>query len=243
MPSRWPGSLRPRRRGVRRPASSGTGRSFTASAATSCGTRQDAEDAFQATFLVLARRAGAIRERLALGGWLYRVAYRVATRRRPRPTPASGGRPGSRPTRGGPSGGRPGLARTAGDARRGAEPAAREVPGPVRPVLLAGKSKPEAAADLGWKEGTVSSRLARPARGSGPPRPPRGRPVGRAERAGHRPAEHVGDRPGGMLGGTRQAAWRSPPAAGWPLPWRPPRRTWPGPSCGGWSSAGSNCRP
>ena len=39
-----------------------------------------AEDAFQATFLVLARRAGSIRRRDAVGPWLYGVARRVAVR-------------------------------------------------------------------------------------------------------------------------------------------------------------------
>jgi RNA polymerase sigma factor (sigma-70 family) len=37
-----------------------------------------AEDAFQATFLALARRGGSIRERGSVGGWLYRVASRIA---------------------------------------------------------------------------------------------------------------------------------------------------------------------
>jgi RNA polymerase sigma factor (sigma-70 family) len=41
---------------------------------------QDAEDAFQATFLVLVRKAGSIGRRQALASWLYRVAYRVALR-------------------------------------------------------------------------------------------------------------------------------------------------------------------
>jgi RNA polymerase sigma factor (sigma-70 family) len=51
---------------------------------------QDAEDAFQATFLVLARKAGSIHNREILGCWLYEVAHRTAIRarkRRDRSTP------------------------------------------------------------------------------------------------------------------------------------------------------------
>jgi RNA polymerase sigma factor (sigma-70 family) len=40
----------------------------------------DAEDAFQATFLLLAQKAGSIHRREAVSAWLYRVAYHLAVR-------------------------------------------------------------------------------------------------------------------------------------------------------------------
>src|SRR5262245_20705496 len=42
----------------------------------------DAEDAFQAAFLLLAQKAGSIHRREAVSGWLYRVAYHLAVRAR-----------------------------------------------------------------------------------------------------------------------------------------------------------------
>jgi RNA polymerase sigma factor (sigma-70 family) len=44
--------------------------------------RQDAEDAFQATFLALACKAGSIGNSSAVASWLYKVAHRVAWRSR-----------------------------------------------------------------------------------------------------------------------------------------------------------------
>jgi RNA polymerase sigma factor (sigma-70 family) len=44
--------------------------------------RHDAEDAFQAVFLILANRAGSIRRKRSVASWLFGVAHRVATRAR-----------------------------------------------------------------------------------------------------------------------------------------------------------------
>ncbi|MFI5456593.1 MAG: sigma-70 family RNA polymerase sigma factor [Isosphaerales bacterium] len=48
------------------------------------GDRHEAEDAFQATFLVLASRAGSIRRGASVGSWLHGVAWRVSARARSR---------------------------------------------------------------------------------------------------------------------------------------------------------------
>src|SRR5262245_38003103 len=45
---------------------------------------QDAEDAFQATFLALVRKAGVIGKRASVASWLYKVAFRVALAARDR---------------------------------------------------------------------------------------------------------------------------------------------------------------
>jgi RNA polymerase sigma factor (sigma-70 family) len=46
------------------------------------GQHQDAEDAFQATFLVLAQKGSSIRNRRVLAGWLHEVAHRIAVKAR-----------------------------------------------------------------------------------------------------------------------------------------------------------------
>ncbi|HEV3262748.1 MAG TPA: sigma-70 family RNA polymerase sigma factor [Gemmataceae bacterium] len=122
----------------------------------------DAEDAFQATFLVLVHKAGAIGRPERLANWLHGVAYRVAMRAR-----AESGRRRIRE--------RQGMlmqtARSLEDKARDHElgPVLHEevnrLPakyrGPIVLCYLEGKTKAEAAQHLGWPEGTVSGRLAR----------------------------------------------------------------------------------
>jgi RNA polymerase sigma factor (sigma-70 family) len=123
------------------------------------GRVHDVEDAFQATFLVLARRAGSVVRGESLGCWLHRVAFRVAME-----------------------------ARAANARRRAREKSMTAAPHPEvapvepqdwRPILdeeldrlpekyrtvvvlceLEGRPRKEAAQQLGVPEGTVSSRLA-----------------------------------------------------------------------------------
>jgi RNA polymerase sigma factor (sigma-70 family) len=121
----------------------------------------DAEDAFQATFLVLLRKAGSIRRGESLGPWLYGVAYRVArkaqagaARRRallPRPAEATAPGPDDEAAR--------------RDLRRVLDEEVSRLPARYRDSVVLcyfeGRSKEEAARQLGCPAGTVSAWLAR----------------------------------------------------------------------------------
>jgi RNA polymerase sigma factor (sigma-70 family) len=128
-------------------------------------TEQDAEDAFQATFLVLARRAFAIRCGDSLAAWLHGVAYRVASRLR-----AAGSRRQFREAPGpdlSPPDPRPDPldALSARELLATVDEEVQRLPRAYRlPVLLCcleGKSQEEAARLLGWTAGSVKGRLER----------------------------------------------------------------------------------
>jgi RNA polymerase sigma factor (sigma-70 family) len=120
----------------------------------------DADDAFQATFLILVRKAGSLRVGESLGPWLLGVARRVASRARAEAARRrSREGPGAEPTAGSADGpGRLEL-RTVIDEELGRLPARhREA---VMLCHLEGLTYEEAAARLGCPSGTVKSRLAR----------------------------------------------------------------------------------
>ncbi|MBX9625747.1 MAG: sigma-70 family RNA polymerase sigma factor, partial [Gemmataceae bacterium] len=126
------------------------------------GNPEDAEDAFQAAFLVLARRAGQVAKPDLLGNWLYGVATRTAlearkARRRVKeqavpdaPEPAARDDP---PADHDPA-----------DLRRAIDEELAALPEKYRAAVvlceLQGLGRKEAAARLGVPEGTLSSRLA-----------------------------------------------------------------------------------
>jgi RNA polymerase sigma factor (sigma-70 family) len=129
------------------------------------GDAHDAEDAFQATFLTLARKGGSIGKRASVSGWLYTVAHRIALRAKAR---------AARRSR---------RERPLGDLavpEAGCEPADLLAWRELRPLIdaeverlpdkyratfvlcyLEGKTNEEAAEQLGCPKGTVQSRLAR----------------------------------------------------------------------------------
>jgi RNA polymerase sigma factor (sigma-70 family) len=121
-----------------------------------------ADDAFQAAFLVLARRAADVRPREAVRGWLYGVAVRtarearaVSARRRTRevPVPTLPDRPASVRPPADP------------DALAALDEEVAALPEHLRAAVvlceLDGASRKDAAARLGVPEGTLSSRLAK----------------------------------------------------------------------------------
>jgi RNA polymerase sigma factor (sigma-70 family) len=122
--------------------------------------QQDAEDAFQATFLTLARKAASIRANTALAGWLYGTACRMAlsikraaARRHVHERRAQARSPGNPLTE---------LAWRKVQALL--EEEIQRLPGKYRVVFvlccLESQSRAEVGRRLGLKEGTVSSRLA-----------------------------------------------------------------------------------
>lgn len=124
------------------------------------GQDADVEDALQATFLVLSRKAASIRRTNSVASWLYGVACRVAmnmkktSTRRQRYEKRTANRSSEEP---------------------GAQAAFRELQAlldeevvslpekyraPFVLNCLEGKSRSEVAQELGWKEGTVAGRVA-----------------------------------------------------------------------------------
>jgi RNA polymerase sigma factor (sigma-70 family) len=134
------------------------------------GQEQDAEDAFQATFLVLARNAGSVRKAERLASWLHGVAFRIAKKAK-----RAAARRRIHEERAGEMVGR--ISNTSHNMKHEADTSdlafrelqvvldeeVQRLPDKLRvPFILCcleGLNKPEAAQQLGWKEGTVSSRL------------------------------------------------------------------------------------
>lgn len=121
----------------------------------------DAEDAFQATFLVLAQKASRLRQPELLANWLYGVAYRTALHARRRASRRSEReREVATPST---SSGESDI--EAREVRRILDEALQGLPEEYRAPLvlcyLEGMTNEEAARRLGWPSGSMSHRLAR----------------------------------------------------------------------------------
>jgi RNA polymerase sigma factor (sigma-70 family) len=125
------------------------------------GDVHDAEDAFQATFVVLARRAGSLRGPAQLGPWLYSVAQRVAWKARAR---AAARHRRQRELTDMPHA-EPLDDRTWHELRPVLDEEIGRLPEKYRAAVilcyLQGKTHEQAAQELGWPRTSLTNRLAR----------------------------------------------------------------------------------
>jgi RNA polymerase sigma factor (sigma-70 family) len=121
----------------------------------------DAEDAFQATFLVFARKASSVRPRERIANWLHGVAHRTALKARTMQA--------KKQTREKQLAPMPEPVAAATDPWNDLQPVLDEELGKLPetfrlPLMLCdveGKSIKEATQQLGWPQGTLAGRLAR----------------------------------------------------------------------------------
>jgi RNA polymerase sigma factor (sigma-70 family) len=124
------------------------------------GQQQDAEDVFQATFLVLARKAGSVRNGQSLGSFLYGVALRLAHKAR-----ADAARHRCPPADEPAVSADPLESLSARELLQALDEELSGLPERYRaPLLLChlqGRTQDEAASELGWSKATLRRRLAR----------------------------------------------------------------------------------
>jgi len=124
------------------------------------GDAHQAEDAFQATFLVLARRAATVRRQASIRSWLHGVAYRVALKERTRATrrrthEGKAARPEEA------AAADPTWSEVRGLIDEELQSLAEKLRAPLLLCFLEGKTQDEAARELGWSMGTFRRRLDR----------------------------------------------------------------------------------
>lgn len=120
----------------------------------------DADDAFQAVFVVLVRKADGVRPRNRLGNWLYGVAVNVARRGRD-----AVARRRTQELVSEPPAHEPASGVEHSELKAAIDQELSGLPSAYRAAVVAcdleGQTRSEAAGRLGWSEGTVASRLAR----------------------------------------------------------------------------------
>jgi RNA polymerase sigma factor (sigma-70 family) len=126
------------------------------------GDVHEAEDAFQATFLVLVRNAAAIRQQQSLAAWLHGVASRIAHKARMR---SARQREQQREAVAATVCDDPSATLAAAELRAALDEEIERLPAKYRTPLvlcyLADKTHEQAADELGWPKSSVTARLAR----------------------------------------------------------------------------------